>query len=106
MSFLDRLHHPLAIERLQQIINRIHLERPNGVLVERSRKHDLGKRHLAVEQLLQHAESVEARHLHIEEHQVRLMRPDQLDSFDSIGSLGKDFDPAGSLQEILQLLPG
>jgi hypothetical protein len=34
------------------------------------------------------------------------MRADQLDGFDSIGSLGKDFDPTGSLQQILQLLPG
>jgi hypothetical protein len=34
------------------------------------------------------------------------MRPDQLDSFDSIGSLRKDVDPTRSLQQILQLLPG
>jgi hypothetical protein len=34
------------------------------------------------------------------------MRPDQLHGFDSIGSLGKDFDPTGSLQQILQLLSG
>jgi hypothetical protein len=34
------------------------------------------------------------------------MCPDQLDSFDSIGSLREDVNPARSLQQILQLLPG
>ena len=106
LRLLDRLHHPLSIERLQQIIDRIHLERAHSILVERRRKHHLGNRHLAVQQLLQHAKSVQTRHLNIQKHQVRLMRPDQFNRLDSIGSLRENFDSTSSLQQILQLLPG
>ena len=41
-----------------------------------------------------------------QKHQIRLMRPDQLNRLNSIGSLRENIDTTSSLQQILQLLPG
>ena len=65
---LERRGEPLVRERLQQVVDRVDLERPQGELVVRRDEDD---RHAAAEQL-EHLEAVELRHLDVEEQQVRL----------------------------------
>ena len=64
----ERLLEPLGAERLQQVVDRVHLERAQRVLVVGGDEDD---RQVAPEQL-EHLEAVELRHLHVEQHQVRL----------------------------------
>jgi hypothetical protein len=66
----------------------------------------LWERDLSIQQLLENTESVQTRHLNVKKHEIRLVRPDQFNRLDSIGSLRENFNSTCSLQEILQLLPG
>ena len=64
----ERAAEPIAIERLQQVIERRHLERLNGVLIVCGYEND-DRATLGIE-LLQNSEPVQLRHLHVQEHQV------------------------------------
>ena len=102
---LHRLRHALAVEWLQQVIHRIHFERPHCILIKRRRKNDLGQRQLLVEQFLDHAKAVQSRHLHVKENEVRIMLADQADRFQSILALRHHVHLADVLQQIRELIP-
>jgi hypothetical protein len=61
---------------------------------------------LLVEQLLEDGEAIEAGHLDVEEDDVGLVGADEVDGFDAVGALGEDFDAAGGLEQVEQLLAG
>jgi len=44
------------------------------------------------DQLLQDREPIEARHLHVEKHHVRVMSADQIDGLDAVLSFRENFD--------------
>ena len=56
-------------------------------MIEGGREDNLGEGNLAVEQLLDYAETVQARHLDVEKHQVRIVFADQADRFQAILAL-------------------
>ncbi len=58
----------IGVKRLEQIIQRVHLEGAQRVLIERRHEHH-HRRRVRVE-LLQHREAVAARHLHVEKENV------------------------------------
>ncbi len=51
-------------------------------------------------------ETVQSRHLHVEEDQIGMMFLDEIDGFDSIGSLGNYVHPANGFEQILELFAG
>ena len=60
----------------------------------------LRQRNLAVEQLLDDAEAVEAGHLHVEKKQVGIVLADEVDGFKAVFALRDDVDIAGILEQI------
>ncbi len=102
-NFLDGLRDALAVEGLEQIIDRVHFERLHRVLVVGGGEDDLRQRNLAVHQLLDDAEAVEARHLHVEEDEVGRELLDEVDRLDAVLALRDDID-VELAQEIRKLV--
>ena len=99
--------HALAVERLQQIVDRIHLKRLHRILIERRRKHHLRQLHLAIlrQYLLQHGEAIQPRHANIQEDHVWFMSSDQFHGLNAVGPLRQHRHIPRSLQQVQQLLP-
>ena len=91
--------HPFLVERLEQIVHGIHFERFHRVLIKGGGKHNLGQDDFFVEQLLDNAKAVEARHLYIEKDQVGIVFADQTDAFDPVLALGHDVHVADIFQQ-------
>src|SRR5271157_4770121 len=87
---LHRLRNALLVKGLQQIVNCVHFERLDSILVVGGGKNDLRQRYFLVEQLLDRAEAVEARHLHVEKDEVGREFFDQVDRFDAVLALRHD----------------
>ena len=102
--FLHRLGHPLFVKGFQQIVDRVHFKCLHGILVECGGKNDFRQRDFSIKQLLDHAKAVEARHLHIEENQVRIVFADEIDAFEAILALGHDVNIANILQQESELV--
>ena len=66
---LQRLAEPFAVERLQQVVERADLERPQRVLIVGGDEDD--ERHALGPDRLDDFEPVHLRHLDVEEHQIR-----------------------------------
>ncbi len=67
---------PLIAEGLQQVVERVGLEGLDGVFVVGGDEH--GHRHQLGLDLAQHAETVQHRHLDVEEHQMRRLGVNQI----------------------------
>src|SRR2546430_5684562 len=80
------------------------VERLHRVLIEGRRENNLGERNLAVEQLLEDAETVQARHLDVEKHQVRIVFADQADRFQAVLALCDHIHVVQVLQQIGELI--
>ena len=93
---IDRGGEAVGAERLQQVVDGVHVEGADGVLIERGHEHD---GHVAADQL-QHLEAVELRHLHVEDQQVRPQVRHGLHRFESVRALGDDVD-AGHARQVL-----
>ena len=89
-GLLHRLRDPLLVERLQQVVNRVHLERLHRILVVGGGEHDLRQRHFLVDQLLDGAEAVESGHLHVKEDEFRRELLDQVHGFHAVLALRHD----------------
>ena len=100
---LDRLQHAGFVEGLEQVVDGVDVEGAHRVLVEGGGEDDLRQPVLVLDELLEHGESVEAGHLHIEKDEVGLVLADELDGLDAVCALGHDFDAAGGVEQILQL---
>ena len=84
----QRLAQTLRAERLQQVVDRVHLECAQRVLVVRG---DEDHRHVAADQL-QHLEPIQLRHLHVEEQQVGRELRHRLHRLEAVGALRHDLD--------------
>ena len=93
----QRLAEALAVERLQQVVERVHVERPQRVAVVGGDEHD--ERHLVGADGVDHVEAVRARHLHVEEHQVGLQRHDRLGAGGAVAGLADDLEARLVLQQ-------
>ena len=99
LGALDGAGEAALIERLQHIIDRIHFKRLDRVVVKRGRENDLREFRLAVHQLLDHAEAIEARHLNIEEYEVWRVLLDKREGFDSVLALADKVHLGKTLQQ-------
>ena len=101
---LDGAGQAVLLNWLQDIIDGVHFEGLHGVIVERRREDDLRKFSFAVHQLLDHAEAVEARHLHVEKYEVRRMFLDEGEGFDAVFSLADEMHVGETFQQVSQFV--
>ena len=86
----ERLLEARLVERLEQEVQRVDLERADGMFVVRGHEDD--GRHVVAVEVLDDIEAVHAGHLHVEEHEVGLLALDRLDGARAVGALADDFD--------------
>ena len=103
---LYRLRHSLLVERLQQIIDGIDLERFHGILVKSRGENDLGQGNFLVEKLLDDAETVESGHLDVEKDQIRTVLFDEADGLETVLPLRHDVDVAVALKQVGKFIAG
>ena len=88
----------LGAERLQQVVDRVHLERPNGIAVVRGDEDDGD---VAADQL-EHVEPVELRHLDVEHQQIGFQLGGGLHGLETVRALGHDLDVGDARQPLAQ----
>ncbi len=98
----ERFVEALAVERLQQVVERVDVEGAQRVVIERRHKHD--ERHARRTDGLDDLETARAGHLDVEEDQVRLQPPDGIDRLGPGGALGDDLQPVFRREERAQPL--
>ena len=86
----------VALEGLQQVIERPRLEGADRVLVVGGDEHD--HRQALGGERLDHAEAVQQRHLHVEEYQVRPLLSDRVDRLAPVAAFADDLDVLLSAQ--------
>ena len=101
---LHRSRDARLVEGLQHVIDRIHLERLNRIVIERRRENNLRHAQLAFNELLDHAKSVEPRHLHVEKNEVGLVLLDQCERFQAVLPLRDHFNFRKSAQQERKLV--
>ena len=84
---LQRLGEALAVERLEQVVERADLERLERVLIVRGDEDD--ERHPLAADRLDDLEAVHLRHLDVEEHEVRRVIVDRGDGFLAVAALAR-----------------
>ena len=95
----------LLVDRLQQVVERMHLEGAHGVTVVGGDKN--GQRQSALLlQRLHYAEAVDFGHLDVEEDQVWLLALDSGDGRAAVTALGHDFQVGFFLQQAAQTPAG
>ena len=87
---LQRLLETIAAERLQQVVDRVHLEGLQRVLVVGGDEHD--RRHPIGADLLDDAKAVAHRHLHVEEHQIGMLMLNRADRLLAVGAFADELD--------------
>ena len=85
---IERLGEALGAERLQQVVDRVHLERADGVAVVGGDENDGD---VAADEL-EHVEPVELRHLDVEHQQIGLQLGRCFHRLESVRALGDDLD--------------
>lgn len=80
------------VERFQYIVDRIHIESLDGIVVKGSGEDDVRYLEFAFDELFEDAETIEAGHLNVEEDQVWSVFLDEIDSFDTVFPLGEEID--------------
>ena len=91
------------IDRLEDVVDRVNVERGDGVLIER--RHEDHERCWPIERT-EHAEAVDARHLHVEQHDVRVVRRDERDRLAAVRRLAHDLDVRLFAEQSTKPLPG
>ena len=67
-------------------------------------EYDLRHAQFALDQLLDHAEAVQARHLHVEKHQVGIVFLDQCDRFEAVLTQSDHVYLGKALQQVKEFL--
>src|SRR3984957_14473901 len=102
---IEGLQYPGTIKGLEQVVDGVDVKSAHCILIESGGKNDL--RHavsvFALEQLLEHGEAIQARHLHIEKYHVGMVRTNEVDGLNAILPLGDDLDSAHRIQEVFEL---
>jgi hypothetical protein len=99
---IERGAESLAIEGLEQVVDRIELERVDRVLVVRGDENH--QRHRVAPDLLDHLEAVDAPHLHVEKHEVGLERGDALHCLGAVATFAQHLDVTLQCAVVLQRL--
>ena len=86
----QRLLQPPHVDGLEQVVDGVDLERLERVLVEGGDEHDHRRIGIALEQAAGDLEAAQARHLDVEEDEVRLVRLDRADRLATVGGGGDD----------------
>ncbi len=92
-----------VVHGLEQVVERVGLESVDRIAVERGHEHD--HRHALLRHLRDHFEPRQARHLDVEEHEVRGFLGDGGDRFAAVGALAHDGDVGRVLQAQLEAAP-
>ena len=93
---VERRRQPVLLDRLHQIIDRLRLERAQGMFVIGGDEHEQGR--LDLHHPRNHRETVEAGHLDVEEDEVGLVGLDRPDRLAAVGGGGDDFHVVMRLQ--------
>ncbi len=101
---LDRAGEATPFDRFKNVVDGVHFKCLHGVIVERGRENNLRKLSFAIHQPLDYAETIESRHLHIEENKVRRMFLDEREGFDSIFPLANQMHFGKLLQQVRQFI--
>ena len=102
-GFLDGFGDAGFVERLEDVVDGVDVEGLHGILVEGGGEDHVRDFELALDQLFEDAEAVEAGHLDVEEEQVWGMLFDEIDGFEAVLALGLEMDFGKGFQEEGQL---
>ena len=91
------------LDRLQQVVHGVDVERLDRVLVVGGDENDRHGR-LAIHQLAGQLEPGQTGHLDVEEHEVGRVAADRVDRFEAVAGLGDDLDAAHLVEDVAQLL--
>ena len=100
-----RIGEPRRIDRLQQVVDRVDLERLDGVLIVRGDEDDL-RRRVVAEHPPRDLEAGEPRHLDVQEHDVGLQLVDRGQRLDTVAGLADHLDAADLIEQVAQLVAG
>ena len=103
---LHRLVEAPLLDGLQQVVDRVHLERLDGVLVVGGDEDHPRRRRRVLEQQVRHFEAGEPRHLDVEKRDVGLDGADDLEGADAVVGLADDGDVLDLTEEEAQFLAG
>ena len=98
-GFLNGFGDASLVEGLEDVIDGVDVEGLHGVLVKGGGENDVGDFELALYELFEDAEAVEAGHLHVEEEKVGGMLFDEIDGFEAVFALGEEMDFREGFQE-------
>jgi len=102
-GFLDGFGDAGLVEGFQNVVYGVDVEGLHGVLVEGGGEDNVRDFELALDQLFEDAEAVEAGHLDIEEEEVGGMLFDEIDGFEAVFALGEKIDFGEGFEEEGQL---
>ena len=87
---VERAAQARIVDRLEQVVERMRLERVDREAVEG--RHEDDHRHAFLRHAREHVQTREPRHLDIEEHEVRRVLLDGRERSTTVGALGDDLD--------------
>ena len=92
--------------RLQQVVERIHVERLHGVIIVGSSENEKRQAHLLLEQPFDDAETIQARHLDVQENQLRVELADEAHCLEAVLGPAHDLNVWKALQQKRKLVTG
>src|SRR2546425_4713381 len=95
-----------SCQRFEQVVDRVHFEGFHGILIKGRREDNFRQGNFLIEQLLNYAEAVKPRHLHIKKDEIGIVFADEIDGFDAVLALSHDVHIVDVLEQISQLIPG
>jgi hypothetical protein len=105
-GLLHRLSDAFLVERLQQVVDGIDLERLHRILVKSRGKHNLGQGNFSIEKFFDNSKAVESGHLDIEKDQIRAVFFDEADGLETVLPLGHDVDVARAREQVGKFIAG
>ena len=93
-----------VLDRFQEIVERVGFERTQRILIVRG--HENRQRHLRRRHGSQKLETVDAGHLHVEEHEIGLVFGNREERLAAVAGLGDDLDIGMACQPERESAPG
>jgi len=87
------------VERLENIVDGIHVESLDGVVVESGGEDNVRNFEVAFNEFLEDAEAVETGHLDVEENEIGIVFLDEIDGVEAVFALGQKIDFRKTLEE-------
>ena len=102
----ERLFEPTGVNRLQQVVNRVHFECLDGMFVKGRHEDEHGGLLRAFNEAACQFEAAETRHLDVEEHEIRLVRIDGREGLQAIARVRHDLHIIQLLELVTQFVAG